>query len=87
MIGAKIRFAPLVYIMRWLLRVNVDRWIVYRTSFILISNKKPEKNEKSVSVTRRTPRLGLEPRSKAPEASRISSTLPGQPYLIRSSNK
>ena len=26
---------------------------------------------------RRTPRLGLEPRSKAPEASRISSTLPG----------
>ena len=28
-----------------------------------------------------TPRLGLEPRSKAPEASRISTTLPGHPEM------
>lgn len=36
------------------------------------------KNKKKVIA----PRLGLEPRSKAPEAPRISSTLPGQPYDI-----
>lgn len=41
-----------------------------------------KRHKKRTFIKNKTPRPGFEPGSKAPEAFRISSTLPGQPYHI-----
>lgn len=73
-------------------RCHVQNWFVKDPGICItivfrLDDRSDQKKRLSVELLQRAPRLGLEPRSKAPEAPRISSTLPGQPYYIISENR